>query len=266
MFKFGLILVLSLFIILRQSFGTKKRVIPKVIVQYGVPRTSTTLQYHILCVMTAVVHEQEINSVGCHFNQSKSYKYIVIKRHDITDSYLRSLPNDSWIFMTSSGRLSSRTKQELQMVRQMARKNNLRVPYIANTEMVSKRGYLIAYEYQPIFGITDEKMKYILDYMQYWEILRRCCGRQMSTDWLNHLSPIENYTKHHDLHSVTYPACEMYVIGNVEKQLMNTYIYKRFAHTKSLRYAIGGSFDGTYCERCNDNIIKKRLQFNDNCL
>lgn len=257
--------VLFLFLILGQSNGNKKTIVPDVIVQFGIPRTATTLQYRILCVMMAVVHEDEKESVRCNFNGTKSHKYTVIKTHELLESRVRSLPNGTWIFMTYSDKLAAKAKDRLLLTIDMVRQNNITIPFIAETKLVSERGYFIAYEYQAIFGISDALMKHIIDYLQYWEILRRCCGKQMSSDWLNHLSPMENYRPHHDIHSATYPACEMYIISNVEKHFMNTYIYKRFAKTKSLKYSIGGPYDGSFCERCNDNIIKKRLQFNEDC-
>jgi hypothetical protein len=46
------------------------KIIPNVWVQYGVPRTATTLQFHTLCTIM-YMHSDEPNDVGCHFVMGK---------------------------------------------------------------------------------------------------------------------------------------------------------------------------------------------------
>ncbi|XP_045182927.1 uncharacterized protein LOC123541465 [Mercenaria mercenaria] len=244
--------------------------VPKTIIQFGIPRTATTLQFNILCLCTAMVFEDEIKSVGCYFNRKKSQKYNVIKTHNIA-KFLPKTPPNSWIFITSSGSLSPRNKHLLNASRRGIEKRNITIPYVADLDLVTRRGYFIAYEYQPIFGLSDEKMQHIIEYFRYWDILRLCCGKQMSADWRNRLSRKLNYKQHHDLHSPSYPACETYNISQVELLFLNTYAYRKFGHISSLRDAIGkpstvdGKLDGTYCERCNTYIAKHHVRQNQKC-
>ncbi|XP_053385513.1 uncharacterized protein LOC128550453 [Mercenaria mercenaria] len=245
--------------------------VPDCIVQYGLHRTATTLQFQILCLIMAILHEDEMNSVGCYHEKKKSTKYNVIKTHNVS-RLLTKIPSDTWIFMTSSEALTSEEKHEMSMNRQKVRNKNFTVPYIADIDLVSKRGHNIVYEYQTFFGLSNETIQHIVEYFRYWDILRICCGLQMSSDWRNQLSPSANYITRHGLHSPSYPACEMYNISQVEQLLINTYAFRKFAHIDSLRNGIGklsdldGTLDGNYCRRCNANISKFHLEINQNCV
>ncbi|XP_045194317.2 uncharacterized protein LOC123549938 [Mercenaria mercenaria] len=230
---------------------------PNFIIQYGPPRTATTLQFQVLCLMMALQHEDEITSVAC--NRNLSYKYNVIKTHTI-GKYLMRIPSNSWIFMTSG----AHKRNILHGIRNIKDKQ-IRIVYVADIDLVSKRGHFIAYEYQRFFGVSNDKMKIIVEYLRYWDILRLCCGKQMSADWRNHLSPEPNYEWHHDPHSPTYPACEMYNISQVEQLFINTYAFQKFAHIDSLVHVIGrpsnvdDKLNGQYCVRCNIDISQKRM-------
>ena len=246
---------------------------PNLIIQYGKPRTATTLQFQILCLMMAYLHEDNINNVTCYFNNKNNGKHLnynVIKTHRIS-GFLSERPSNTWIFLTSSDRLSDIETFELNSNIKLLMQMNFTIPYIADVNLVAKRGHFIVYEYQHIFGLSDTKMEQIAEYLRYWDILRVCCGKQMSADWRNHLAPSKNYKQHHDPHSPTYPACEMYNISEVERRMINTLAFKKLSQSDPLRRFIGKPeisdvvLDGTYCSRCNENIAKRNLKFNQKC-
>ncbi|XP_060567026.1 uncharacterized protein LOC132725858 [Ruditapes philippinarum] len=240
--------------------------VPNLILQYGRPRTATTLQFQIVCLMMAMLHEDEANNVNCFYRTGNRLKYNVIKTHKLMP-FLDEIPPDSWIFMTSR----EADKVKLNGDKQLIKDKNFTVPYIADVRLVSKRSHFIVYEYQRIFGFSDAKMEKIAEYLRYWDVLRVCCGKQMSADWRNKLVPSKYYVPHHDPHSPTYPACEMYNISEVELGMINTHVYMKLSKADSLRRFIGKPemsnvvLDGTYCSRCNENIAKKKLKFNQNC-
>lgn len=240
------------------------RHVPNVLIQYGPGRTASTLQFQILCLMMIMLHEDEASSIGCYFHRKPSHKYSVIKTHD-RKFLLQSLPRDAWIFMTSRSQLPSELKRKEETL-------NRTLKYIVDIGMVARKGHFIAYDYQSIFGISDKQMSDVVSYLRFWDILRRCCGKQMSSDWRNRLSPIPNYSKHYDSRDTLYPACEMYNISEVETLFINTYIYKRYTPINSLRDTIGkpstvdGTLNGHYCERCNKNITARHLHgLNNKC-
>ena len=248
-------------------FQACSKQVPNLIIQYGVPRTATTLQFEILCLMMAFLHEDEKNSVGCFYFINPNSKYKVIKVHHIS-SILPSIRPGSWVFMTSKGPLTDKLRQKVIQLKQ----KHIDVPYIADVNLVSKRGHFIAYEYQKIFGLTDEQMKHVVEFLRYWDIIRVCCGIQMSADWRNHLAPNKTYRQHHDTNSLSYPACEMYNISSVEALLLNTRAFKTFSNISTLSNVIGkpsvvdGYLNGSYCKRCSENISKHNLKFNEKCL
>ena len=220
----------------------------------------------------AITHEDEINDVGCYYSKLPIHKYCVIKLHFIKDGFLQILPSDSWIFMTYSKSLTYKKKEELEENKRKIENMKITIPFIADIDMVSKRGHTVIIEYQKYFSLSDTQKERALEYIRYWDILRVCCGKQMSADWRRQLAPSARYKTHHDKNSSAYPACEMYNIGEVEKLLMNTYVYQHFAHIPSLQDIIGkpsnvdGKLDGTYCERCNKNVALKSLHFNVDCV
>ena len=219
----------------------------------------------------AITHVDEINDVGCDFAKQALHKYSVIKMHHINDTILQTLPSDSWIFMTYSNALKDNKKNILEENTRKIKNMKISIPYVADFDMVSKRGHTMIMEYQTYFNLSDSQKEHTLVYMRYWDILRICCGRQMSADWRNQLNPISSYQQHHYKNSTAYPACEMYNISEVERLFMETYVYQHFAHIPSLSDAIGkpstvdGKLDGTYCDRCNKNIVVKGLNFNSIC-
>ncbi|XP_060578126.1 uncharacterized protein LOC132735204 [Ruditapes philippinarum] len=255
----------------RTAFQRAEERVPTTIIQFGLGGTATTLQFQILCVLMALLHQDEINDVGCYYARQPAHKYCVIKTHFIKDTFFQILPLDVWIFMTSSNLLSDEKKTELESHKVRIRNMRIRIPWIVDIETTSKRGHTIVFDYQPFFRLSDTQMQHAVEYLRYWDIIRLCCGRQMSADWRRRLSPKISYIPHHDPHSYSYPACEMYNITEVEILLMKTFVYQKFANISSLHDIIGkpsnvdGELDGTYCERCNRNTTEKDLEFNENC-
>lgn len=238
---------------------------PNLILQYGIARTATTLQFQILCLMMAFLHEDEVQFVGCSHHKQKEKKYNVIKTHVISEFLNTNLPSNTWIFMTSNSSFSENKKASVSRNIQKIEAKNLRIPLIADVNSVLEQGYLIVYEYQAIFGMPDDKMKHIVEYIQYWDVLRVCCGTQMSAHWRNYLF---TRSQHRQNKRLTKPECHLYNIAEVEKNLIETYAFRKFAvviEAIGKLSVVDGKLDGIYCERCNDNIAKKHLKFNEKC-
>lgn len=241
--------------------------VPNTIIQFGEPRSGSTLQFTTLCLMMLMLHEEEAMSVGCFFNTGQVSKYMVIKVHRL-QFVERIASSDTWIFMTV---ISNADKQQ-QKMRLEVGDVNLTIKNIVDLDEVGRTGFYIATRYQSLFGLSDEKMLHILQFLRYWDILRVCCGQQMSSDWRNKLAPQKDYIRKHDPDNLAYHACEMYNISQVEQLFINTYIFRKFSRIKLMRDFMGkpstvdGTLDGNYCELCNKNITKHNLQFNDKCV
>ncbi|XP_053388931.1 uncharacterized protein LOC128551980 [Mercenaria mercenaria] len=243
--------------ILNKAFYT---VHPRVILQYGRPRTASTLQFQILCILVAILHEHENNTVGCYFEPKLKKlhldRYTVIKTHSLD---LYRLPSDSWIFMTSR---NNQHKHDLKRIHNL----NLTVPFIADLSMTKILGHSIVYKYQSIFRISDEQMNHVAEYFRYWDILRLCCGTQMSKNWRTYLI---NKTQDAYIQS----QCKNYNISEIETLVMKTHIFKTFTHDESIHDVIGkpsqvdGDLNGSYCQRCNERISKRRMpRFDESCV
>jgi hypothetical protein len=218
--------------------------------------------------MMAFMHEKEMHDIGCTFDKKEKKKYNVIKTHTISVFLRTNLSSNTWVFMTNSSTLSEKQKAEIKREKRKIEAKHIKIPLVMGMDLVSKQGYLIVEEYQAIFGMPHEKMKHIVEYLKYWDILRVCCGVQMSAHWRNHLF---TKTRSGNLqHNTTgKPACDLYNIGEIEKEFIKTYAFKKFAPFID---AIGtlsvndGKLDGNYCEQCNKQIANLHLKFNKKCL
>ena len=180
----------------------------------------------------------------------------VIKSHGPSEAAIqnisagRSNATRLWVFTTKAGK-------EDQKVKQRVARMNKNVTYEASLETLKRLGMHIIYEYQQFFNIPTKLMDLVYEFMRYWDILRVCCGPQMSEDWRQALLNNTSYRPHHSHESPAYPACEMYDLDKVEELYLNSVLMKRFS--------LPTKFDGTYCSRCSANIQKHHLKFNDHC-
>ena len=105
----------------------------------------------------AITHEDEVNDVGCYYAKRPIHKYSVIKLHFVKDSFLQILPSDSWIFITYSNKLTDEKKEELENNKRKIVNMNYKIPFIADIDMVSKRGHTVIMEYQKYFSLSDNQ-------------------------------------------------------------------------------------------------------------
>lgn len=237
----------------------------RLIIQYGPPRTASTLQFQILCAAMYLVHDHEPERCLCRFGTptapgiGTSQRFEVVKSHKYPPNPEALARAGALVFATatnssaiSRGRLEWRaTAQRLSQVMR------LDVAFVQITSHLARRGYLIAADYQRHLGLTDAQLGHVIEYIRYWSVLRQCCGREMSADWRARLRNDSGRTTHHSPGSGLYPACEIYDLDAVERALMQSYVYRRFhAHARRLRSfsANDGEFDGHYCSRTNRQV------------
>merc|ERR1712232_429538 len=84
--------------------------IPEVIIQYGDSRTASTLQFHSLCAIMALLHPGQVECVTLEFgpieNQIHNRTYKVLKSH--TFDYVKQLFwQRFWLFMSTATALNS---------------------------------------------------------------------------------------------------------------------------------------------------------------
>lgn len=76
-------------------------------------------------------------------------------------------------------------------------------------------------EYVAGYGLTEKDRTNLIDYFSSWEILRQCCGQQMSAKWRNDMVPEEFKISKFKSH----PTCAGYDIDEIERTFMTTELY-----------------------------------------
>ena len=121
--------------------------------------------------------------------------------------------------------------------------------------------------YAHAFRLTTPQLYALVDYIRHWDVLRQCCGAQMSKDWRATLQGHDARTPDPAVHSPWYAACEAYNLDVVEAMLVSTEVFRRFgAHGQWIKKLSthDGDLNGTYCSWANNEIARHNLQFNDN--
>lgn len=242
-----------------------------VILQAGPHRSGTTFQFHVLCAATCLAHADE--DVACDFvtnpvgrsNESKQ-TFRVIKTHDMKAALQLRIElgkEKSSLFMTSNEGAPVSKWEQAKNVPQADL--DLYVDYVQKFDELLLQGYSVAYRYARMFDLDEQGTGALLSYIRYWEILRKCCGAQMSKDYRLRLQG-QHARKEKGLNDFGYDMCEAYDIGAVEKLLVQTEVFlKCGSRIEALRRASSKDleFDGTYCARVQESTARENWVFND---
>eukprot|EP00041_Stephanoeca_diplocostata_P001283 m.19411 g.19411 ORF g.19411 m.19411 type:complete len:295 (+) comp11825_c1_seq2:529-1413(+) len=239
-------------------------------IQIGKPRTATTLQFETLCACLFLRHRRNrtaLENLTCQYlfppergihNDPPSSEHAVVKTH----IWLRkwdglSSPESMTIFGTRAKNTTSTTLPR-----------GYSYAFVMDTAMVTKWGQHSIYAYQDLLGLTDDDMAMLNKFIEYWDILRLCCGAQMSESWRGILDPTQR-RKHHPSHfhgsNNSSHRCHVYNISAVEVGFRETALYQQMAQFHQLLpmlrpSTIDGDLDGTYCERYNARVRTKHVQ------
>jgi len=230
-------------------------------IQYGHPRTATTLQFQTLCYAMIVKHlsdPKSIRNLHCNYVQVPAKDQIgVVKTHVFPGGHFAS--ENFVVFATSSG---DRTK-----IYESLKQAGFVVPFVSDLSFVAKYGYHSVLQYKDVLGMTDDEIGVVVEAIRYWDILRLCCGMQMSEDWRNRLYPRSGYHDHRTEHDLGYHGCEIYNISQVEEDFRSTVLYTSVAQYKHLKpmlrpSTVDGDLDGTYCLRYDEHVRATGIGFN----
>eukprot|EP00729_Bicosta_minor_P007506 gene7506-10011_t len=277
---------------------------PKFLVQYGPPRTATTLQFQILCAVAVLLRTDPAReTVHCDYKLSRATlkmffltnrrTRIVAKEHSV-DRALEHLQqaakegttfgNDdggAWLFTTSGRNDSASSSVSKALLVSADGARSVDVKYEQNYNRVLELGSRIAAaDYAPLFGLTVRETAVLEAYIHDWDVLRLCCGTQLSKGYRSVLwnagsvrgggaadtetgaepaAPVVPAPLPQQRH-----ACENYNIPAVEMNLVNSDIFKRGRDVPRLLQASlrDGPFTGKYCKCANQMISEKKLAFN----
>lgn len=204
--------------------------------------------------------------------------YSVFKTHSSHFKLPENATRDTlWLFATTSLTESDPRR----VVSELSGRLRWPVKLAQSTLELSKLGsHAFAARYADLFELSERQLYALLHYIRYWDILRQCCGTQMSEVWRTALlkndsrasprgsphwpGPVK-FPRTSD--SPAHPSCEMYELDAVEAALMQTDVYRRFGgREKRIRSVsdLDGDFSGTYCSASNRAIAALHLEFNAN--
>ena len=242
---------------------------PSVIVQYGEPRTATTLQFEALCGASCALYGAGLTEcLYCDKVEAKKFrKTTVCKVHNLTkaEELLRA-NGGGWLFGTARSEDAARgneyEKKRLMQHLEARVHGAAKVMDIQIFESLGLRGYYVVRDLERIMGLTTVQMDQVAEYLRYWTILRRCCGAQLSNDYRFRL---QNRTGHRLRSSPAYDACETYDINEVEQHLRATKLFSDCGSLDAIERlsVVDGRFNGDYCRRANNLTTALQLQFND---
>ena len=162
---------------------------------------------------------------------------------------------DTWLFTTS------KTKDEGVKRKSQLQKQGYSVVFVQDMEAVTEKGHNIVYDYARLFGLTATQRNELVEYVRFWDILRVCCGVQMSKHAKKEIIEGQVGQSNQTMHSPNYHACSMYDIDEVERMFMNTKLYAKLmkygsSNIKSMARPsqMDGELTGTYCSRYNQQL------------
>lgn len=190
-------------------------------------------------------------------------KWTVLKEHHVP-----SRVGNEWMFTTANPLipLTNHTKTILA--------EGFDLKYVANMREVERLGYLVAWDYQHIFKLRDSEMEQVAAFLRFWDIIRLCCGMQMSEIWREQMLQAaykrpRNYdaSRHSNNTKEYFPACNIYDIDEVVSVFLNSSLAKQIRPHDVSKYLLRASgSDGEltqhYCSDYNKDVVRYNLTFN----
>jgi len=263
--------------------------IPAHIMQMGPSRTATTLQFQLVCLcqLLQLIHNgrmDQANDLECYYlskgkikkNKKNNKRQIdifdnpnplVIKTHNYIDTKFKKT---LWVFTTAN---KTRDRLELEQYN-VKHVQDLNLLSAAPENGGGVENYILNYATN-MFGLPAEKTKFIMDFMRYWDVLRRCCGTQMSKTWREELilKGVQPNTNNYDTANLydlnTVHECSAYNIDSVEQLFMNTTLYQQISSEFPLIIHMLKTSNrdrdlfGTYCSQYNQHVSSEHLRFNE---
>ena len=238
------------------------------LVQVGPYRTATTLQHMTVCaglVLRLWNYPRRLSRTFCgfwgehHYLKATANSNTVWKEHTLK-RVLQIPPSEVTAAFTTRADYA-----------ESLRKANHTVGLLLPVRDAARMGYHSALAYQRALGLTDDETDVLLQFIRWWDVLRVCCGPQMSEDWreMLHRHPFA-YKFRYGRDDPGSPACGTYNISAVELAFLNNKLAKRmYAHSPRLNpspfstfSAHGDELDGTYCARYNEAVRTRGIGFN----
>jgi len=243
----------------------------KHIIAHGKPRTASTLLFNMVGVSNFLYlmrHEPNLVSYiePKYIKDGQPYEeYLregpaettkIYKTHIDLEKFLRY---DAAIFTTAT------TSKEAASVKSILEEQGHDVAYVQDMQRLKREGIpSIAQDFAFGYDLPKEDEEKMVEYFSKWEILRQCCGEQMSKYWKNDLTP--DVYKKVTLKDHPHPFCADHDIDEIEKGFMETKLYSKLDAYPNMRpfnkpSLRDGELNGTYCSSYNQRIKTEALNF-----
>lgn len=274
----------------------------KIWIQYGEPRTATTLQFVTLCAISLLLHGPSTRCVHAHPRKGTCYEQvacmrgrnaenspIVCKTHVLEDALQASATPRAMLFVTGqdSAYNSSDPNSWFSAAQKMEAewRNNPHtkswISYVAVTQALATRHDLLVHDYARLFKLSAEQRISLGSFLKPWDKLRVCCGAQMSLKFRERLTgtpfkiekpgqskllhQAKNWNVEKESQNEASDRCEEYDFNSIESRLISTKVFLN-AHGVDLITRLSsqdGKLDGSYCSRAKDATVRLNLRFND---
>jgi len=263
-----------------QNSGEEKRqdgVFPvgrKHVIVYGVPRTATTLLFNMVAVSNFLYFMHSKPQIIPHIESKYVKSEIdfeslihqpadgpirICKTHLRLDKFAR---DDFVVFSTAMD------KTDAAAIKASLEEQGHDVAYVQDMETLKKEGIpRIAHDFALGYGLPNEDEKKLVDFFSLWEILRQCCGQQMSRKWRNDLTPeIYRRPTRSGFVEKDHPFCADYRIDEIENAFRETELYSLLEDYPNMRLFNKPStrdkeLNGTYCSSYNERVKTENLNF-----
>ena len=177
------------------------------IVQWGQPRSGSTFQYTLLCLIAKMRGRGTSPEPTCNFAPTLSAD--MLQPNTVFKTHRRPPATSNYSLFVSHGdeRLETSGLPEPVVVQTLAR----------NKDLLNEVD-----RYRAAFGLSPDETEHIYGYMRYWSILRRCCGLQQSK--YNRLR-LHGCAVPIAVDSLEFPMCEAYNLTEVEVLFTQTRLY-----------------------------------------
>lgn len=244
----------------------------EVVVTYGAPRTATTLQNFAVRAFLCAAKAEKATSEKTHtleLLQAHAKEFPGWRRFVTESSFEHpGMSKNRDLFGDGAHDAGPPPGAWNQTARQLERLWNMTagsLSYVQLTATVGNRDWKIVEDYRPFFDITDDEFSDVVQYVRAWDVLRRCCGPQMSKDYRARLYGDKKYKPHRGPGSVDYDSCEIYDVDAIERELVGLRLFKDCDDLRTLQEKVDwATLDGTFCSRYKEAAIKTGAGFNQN--
>ena len=137
---------------------------------------------------------------------------------------------------------------------------------MASTEALSKSADLLIHDYTPALNLSPVQGAQLSRYINLWDILRMCCGAQMSTAYRETLW-LKKTGGGGGGGGGGAPAheCERHDLDAVEKEMLQTDVFTSCGQIDLIGRLSDndGRLTGSYCSEARKQTIQNELAFND---